>query len=157
MGSGITLKTTKKYPRISAGPLRHKYVHRVVAAALLGRELTKDEEVHHKDGDKLNFNWDNLMVLGEKDHGWVTAKQAWYMRERDDRLKREWDDFMDEEEKAFMAGVQEAKLEGRPFDYEDGKMRERWEDKITPPLPLVSVSPVRPRSHPPQPLSSTPF
>ncbi len=47
MKTGTTCKTTKRYPRCTAGPLRHKYIHRIVAAALLGRELTKDEEVHH--------------------------------------------------------------------------------------------------------------
>jgi hypothetical protein len=62
--TGTTCKTTKRYPRVTAGPLRNKYIHRVVAAALLGRELERSEEVHHKDEDRRNFNWDNLMVLG---------------------------------------------------------------------------------------------
>lgn len=29
----ITFKTTKGYPRITAGPLRNQYFHRVIAAA----------------------------------------------------------------------------------------------------------------------------
>ena len=45
----------KGYPRIWAGPLRGQYLHRVVAEAMLGRELRPDEEVHHRDKDKLNF------------------------------------------------------------------------------------------------------
>jgi hypothetical protein len=127
MKNGLTFKTTKKYPRVTAGPLRHKYVHRIVAAALIGRELTKDEEVHHKDGNRLNFNWDNLMVLGSKDHGWVSSKQNWYMKEHDFLLKQQWDDYMDEEYKRFDADVALAKANGVPYNVDDGQMRERFE------------------------------
>jgi hypothetical protein len=127
MKGGTTCKTTKRYPRVTAGPLRHKYVHRIVAAALIGRELTKDEQVHHKDGNRLNFNWDNLMVLGQKDHGWVSSKQVWYMKEHDILLKVQWDEYMDEEAKRFDAEVKAAKAEGVPWYNNDGKMRERFE------------------------------
>src|SRR5579863_790300 len=89
VGSGTTSRTTKRYPRVTAGPLRHKYVHRVVAAAMVGRDLERDEEVHHKDGDRRNFWFANLMILGSKDHGWVSAKQSWYWKQRDHRLKQE--------------------------------------------------------------------
>lgn len=37
--------------------------HRVVAAQIIGRELTEEEVVHHKDGDKTNNKLDNLMVF----------------------------------------------------------------------------------------------
>lgn len=39
------------------------YVHRVVAAAWCGRELSPGEVVHHRDGDKLNNHPENLEVL----------------------------------------------------------------------------------------------
>lgn len=129
--NGVTAKTTKRYPRVTAGPLRNQYVHRVVAAALVGRELSKDEEVHHKDGNRLNFWFANLMVLGEKDHGWVSSKQAWYMREHDIKLKKEWDTFMDEEHERFQNEVQEAKATGEPWQNSDGAMRERWEQRVS--------------------------
>lgn len=125
--NGATVKTTKRYPRITAGPLRNLYLHRVVAAALVGRALTKDEEVHHKDGNRLNFWFSNLMVVGEKDHGWVSAKQAWFMRERDSREKKQWDTFMESEHKRFDEEIQEAKAAGEPWQNKDGAMRERWE------------------------------
>ena len=127
--TGTTCKTTKRYPRVTAGTLRHKYIHRIVAAALLGRELERSEEVHHKDHDRRNFNWDNLMVLGAVDHGWVSAKQAWYMRELDVKLKQEWDEFMVAEEKRFDGQIQEAKKNGKPWEAEDGKIEERWENR----------------------------
>lgn len=91
---GHTRKTTKKYPRFTAGPLRGQYVHRVVAAALLGRKLDRSEQVDHRDRDKLNCWFTNLIIRGESDHGWVSAKQAWYMKQRDGKLKQEWDEFM---------------------------------------------------------------
>ena len=127
-GTGTTCKTTKRYPRVTAGPLRHKYIHRIVAAELIGRELERSEEVHHKDGDRLNFNWDNLLVLGQKDHGWVSAKQAWYMKEHDIKLKNEWDEFMDSEGDRFDAEVRACRNDGHAYGVEDGTMRERFED-----------------------------
>lgn len=123
--SGTTCK--RKYPRVTAGPLRDKYIHRIVAAALLGRDLTKDEEVHHKDGDRRNFDWKNLMVLGQRDHGWVSSKQAWYMREQDILKKVEWDEYMETEYKRFDVEVAIAKAEGVPYNVEDGGMQRRYE------------------------------
>jgi hypothetical protein len=106
--NGHTRKTTKKYPRITAGPLRGQYIHRVVAAAMLGRKLRKDEQVDHRDHNKLNFAFDNLIVRGESDHGWVSAKQAWFMKQKDGKLKQEWDEFMasrDEEQQVAVMAV----------------------------------------------------
>lgn len=127
---GTTLNS-KGYPRITAGPLRDRYVHRIVAEALLGRDLRRDEEVHHKDKNRKNPKWNNLIVLGEKDYGWVSAKQAWYMRELDIKTKKYWDEFMAEEEKRFDNNIQEAKASGNPYEYEDGHIEERWEDHLS--------------------------
>lgn len=128
----VTFKTTKGYPRVCAGPLRYEYFHRIVAAALIGRELKKDEEVHHRDNNKLNFRWSNLMVLGNHDHGWVSAKQAWFMRQKDKREKAEWDAFMASEGKRFDTEVAQAKADDVAWEYEDGRISERfaiWEAK----------------------------
>jgi hypothetical protein len=130
-GTGTTVKTTKRYPRVTAGPLRNKYIHRIVAAALVGRELNRDEEVHHKDGDRRNFNWDNLLILGNEDHGWVSAKQAWYMRTRDERLKQEWDEFMAEQEKQQQANIAASRSTGQPWYGQDGQLRRAWEERYS--------------------------
>ena len=124
--TGTTCKTTKKYPRVTAGPLRNQYVHRIVAAALIGRTLNRDEEVHHRDGDVRNFWFTNLHVLGSKDHGWVSAKQAYYMRQRDLFEEAEWKKFMEEEHARFQTAAQRAKNEGVPWTEEDGQMENRW-------------------------------
>ena len=90
----------KGYLSITAGPLRGVRVHRLVAAAKLGRPLTKDEDVHHKDGDKQNCSPDNLTILGHAQHGAVSAKQHWYLKERDIKLESEWDSWFEQEARA---------------------------------------------------------
>lgn len=124
--TGTTCKTTKRYPRVTAGPLRHRYIHRIVAAALVGRELNRDEEVHHKDGDRRNFNWNNLFIVGSSDHGWVSAKQAWFMRNKDAKEKAEWDEFMAKKQQEQAAQIAAAKVNGEPWFPVDGKLESDW-------------------------------
>ena len=94
--SGGTKIDSKGYLAITAGPHRGKRVHTLVAEAMLGRKLRPDEEVHHKDSNKLNPDWRNLEVLGKSEHGAVSARQAWYLREKDIQLKKDWDEFFAE-------------------------------------------------------------
>lgn len=73
--------TAKGYPRFfSEGPRRGEYVHRYEAAKKLGRPLRDSEQVHHGRGGKLDFSHDNLTIMGEEEHGWVSAKQAFWMK-----------------------------------------------------------------------------
>lgn len=78
MGNGTHLNITKSgrkkipYPRISAGPCRFVYVHRLVAEALLRRRLTPNETVDHKDQNSLNPDPSNLLVISWSDHGKLT-------------------------------------------------------------------------------------
>lgn len=84
----------KGYPRYSSGPNRGRYVHRVKVEQKLGRKLKDDEDVHHKDRDKTNFRLRNLQVLGHREHGWVSAKQHFYMQHlKEPADKREWDSY----------------------------------------------------------------
>lgn len=57
-----------KYLRISAGPQRGKYVHQIVAEAMLGRALLPNEEVDHQDQNTLNNDWTNLVVRVNTEH-----------------------------------------------------------------------------------------
>lgn len=92
------------YWRFSSGPNRGKREHRVLVEEQLGRPLAKDEDINHRDLNKLN-NWlhadgkSNLEVLGHKEHGAVSAKQHWWAKTNDFNLKSDWDSYMDEEEK----------------------------------------------------------
>ncbi len=69
----------KKNPKISEMELDKKgypiwkdsreFVHRKQAEKyILKRKLKSNEEVHHIDGDKLNFDIENLIVLSKEDH-----------------------------------------------------------------------------------------
>ncbi len=81
------------YLRISAGPHRGRRVHEMIAEAMMGRELKPDEQVHHRNSDKLDCDWRNLEVLGINEHGAVSSRQAWYFKLHDIREKAEWDEF----------------------------------------------------------------
>lgn len=130
LGTGTTCKTTKRYPRVTAGPLRNQYVHRIVAAAMVGRDLTKDEEVNHKDQDRRNFHFSNLFILGSYDHGWVSAKQSHFMRHLDAEEKKRWDAYMKEEETAQTVEIARAKSDGKPWQGRpDGSLRKGWEER----------------------------
>lgn len=58
----------KGYVRISIGSKRWVYEHRMVMEAELGRTLTRDETVHHKNGDRSDNRLDNLEVVSRSDH-----------------------------------------------------------------------------------------
>lgn len=97
---------------------------------MLGRELRKDEEVHHKDQDRRNFWFSNLFILGSWDHGWVSAKQAYFMRTRDAREKQEWDQFMAEQGTAQANEIAAAKAEGYTWrGPQDGALQVAWEKR----------------------------
>lgn len=44
------------------------YEHRLIVEAHIGRYLTRNEEVHHIDGNKSNNNIDNLRVMTKASH-----------------------------------------------------------------------------------------
>ena len=92
-----TTVTKKGYVRITAGPQRGMYLHRLLAAFKKGRPLKKDEDAHHVNGNKLDFGFDNLSVLGHREHACVSAKQHYHLAQLDVKLKSEWDEFHEQE------------------------------------------------------------
>lgn len=89
---GITI-CTKGYLKITAGPLRNKRVHILVAEAMLGRKLTKDETVHHRNLNQLDPSPTNLKVMGRSEHGFVSNRQRWFLENRDRKelaLYQQW-------------------------------------------------------------------
>jgi hypothetical protein len=69
------LKNGKEIPyvRVCAGPQNDKYVHRLIAEALLRRPLKPNETVDHKDQNSLNCAPWNLQVCSWHIHGKITA------------------------------------------------------------------------------------
>lgn len=85
--------TKKGYPRFHSGIHRNKLVHRVYKAIYLGRELKKDEDVHHANDNKLDWSKTNLRLMGHAEHGCVSAKQHWALKKKYNNEKEEWDAF----------------------------------------------------------------
>jgi hypothetical protein len=126
VGSGTQVHS-KGYLRVCKGPCKNQYVHRIVAAAWLGRELKRDEQVHHR-GDKLDPRHWHLLIIGECDHGWVSAKQAYFMQHiKEAADKQEWDEFMEEQSQIQAAQIADSKRGGKPVIIRDGALQEAWE------------------------------
>lgn len=78
------------YPRYHSGPYRGKYVHRVQASLMLDRPLKRDEDVHHKNGNRQDFRARNLKVLNHVDHGYVSSKQRWFVNTLLEQRYKDW-------------------------------------------------------------------
>ena len=75
---------------------KRKDVHRYIMETILGRELESNEVVHHKDGNKLNNNPDNLMLMTKSEHArlHMTLLSNFNLRtkeERSDDLHKAWE------------------------------------------------------------------
>ncbi len=53
---------------LATGNAHRVLLHRHIVSEHLGRPLSKDEIVHHKDGNKLNNSIDNLEVMSQAEH-----------------------------------------------------------------------------------------
>lgn len=67
--------SAKKYETVYVKGRGTVLKHRLVMEQLIGRELTPDEEVHHKDGDKSNNDPKNLELMPSRteharEHAW---------------------------------------------------------------------------------------
>jgi len=58
------------YYRVYTGNLKYEYEHKVLLSKYLNRKLTKEEKVHHIDGNKINNNIDNLYLCADKKEHW---------------------------------------------------------------------------------------
>lgn len=65
--SGGSYINDSGYRRLKRGS-SYRYEHRLVVESHLGRALTLKEDVHHKDGNKLNNVLGNLLVVTKSEH-----------------------------------------------------------------------------------------
>jgi hypothetical protein len=96
---GGTRVDSKGYLVIKAGPHRDVRVATLILEAKLGRKLRRDEDVHHKNGNKLDMGefGSNLKPLGHAEHGAVSNKQRMFLKQKFEREKTEWKDYFGEE------------------------------------------------------------
>lgn len=68
--------TTQGYKAIKIG---NKYIleHRIIMEENIGRKLTRREQVHHIDGNKLNNDISNLDIIDISKHGRIHANERW--------------------------------------------------------------------------------
>lgn len=73
--AGIALNPRKtadfrgRYRKIKTPDGRHMLEHRYVMEQVLGRQLRPDEQVHHKNHDRLDNRPENLEVVTSAEHG----------------------------------------------------------------------------------------
>lgn len=95
-----TFVDQKGYLQITKGPQKKLRVHQLVALAKFGEvALAKDVQIHHKDLNKLNNHPSNLILLREADHGAVSARQSWWFKIHDIKLKESWDSWYEEQDR----------------------------------------------------------
>ena len=62
--------------------MKRKYEHRMIMEQHIGRELKDDEIVHHKDGNKINNDINNLEIISKKDHAKMHALKRGFGKNR---------------------------------------------------------------------------
>lgn len=62
---GINLDKSNGYLRNN---LNKKRVHRIIMEEFLGRQLYKEEQIHHINGNKLDNRIENLMLVSNSEH-----------------------------------------------------------------------------------------
>lgn len=82
----------KGYIRVCAGPFRGMRLHTLIAIAMNRKHLERDQDTHHRKGDKLNpCPLCSLEVLGHREHGWVSAAQHSFMKRKEEQDRKEWE------------------------------------------------------------------
>lgn len=69
------------YVMVWVAPMhQYQYEHRMVMEKFIGRSLTSDEFVHHKDGNKTNNSIENLEIISNSEHTSLHLKERYANR-----------------------------------------------------------------------------
>lgn len=74
---------TNGYAEHTRGEHKGKHIHRTNMETHIGRKLYENEHVHHIDGNKLNNEIDNLMLLTNSQHARLHRMLDCHTRKRD--------------------------------------------------------------------------
>lgn len=72
---GYVLKYAPRHPNAAAGNKTYVLEHRLVAERFLGRNLRKDEIVHHANGNKADNRPENLTVMTRSEHSCIHGRR----------------------------------------------------------------------------------
>lgn len=86
--SGTSYVRPDGYRAVKVGIRRYQLEHRLVVEAAIRRPLREDEEVHHRNGDKLDNRLENLEVLSPTAHQERHADRLIFRRSRVDLVCR---------------------------------------------------------------------
>lgn len=99
---------------------------------MIGRDLRPDEEVDHIDQDRRNFHFSNLVIRGHADHGWKSAKQAGFLKQklsaREQQEYQDWQEFMQESDRRWAGDVAACRANGQVWQgASDGNLQREYE------------------------------
>lgn len=94
-GYRVIYKPDHKYAtKWVCGP-GYVFEHRYVMECFLGRALRPEEQVHHKDGNKLNNSLENLEVLSREEHARIHHPKS--QKTKVKKLRHHWYDGLSKE------------------------------------------------------------